>query len=131
MTSRISETAKIKELLWNALPDVKELGTMLRALESISNERVPRAENLAFQDELNRTHATYMQCINKRVTYINEQIVIIKDVKALLTSDNVGQTELLEITSRFHLMRTQLQRNNAECAMLENRITELQSERNV
>lgn len=136
MTSEISQVTKMKERLGSVLESVvKPLGTTIRALESIRTERVPRSKDPAFQDELNETHANYIKCIEASITFLNNQIDIEKEFKALVARDNVDQTKLynslLEINSRFTLILSQSTHNNTEFERLGNKIAELTSDKNI
>jgi|GEM_PF-1204264 len=128
MASKISRANLLQ--IENTLENMLEpLHTTIRALESISTERVPRAKDPAFQDELNKTHAAFTKCIKASLAFLNNQMGIKQEFKALMARDNVDQTELdnalLKTTSRVTLILEQYRRDTTEWERLKNKIAEL------
>lgn len=133
MTAGISNEGCIRELLWNAVEPltraVDTYGESVRDLESKRNEVIPRTKNPAFQSEVNKTHALYMQHIEMAIINLKAQIAIGKEIKELFARRDIGfgklSASLGKIQSRLTPLQTQLNINKDEIKKLEDKIIDL------
>ena len=133
MTTGISNEDCMRELLWGTvepLTQVKEgYDKSIRTLESKRIEGIPLSKNPAFQAEVDKTHAIYMQYIETSITNLKAQIAIGEEIKALFARRDIDlgglSASLAEIQSRLSPLLAQRQVNAAEIKKLEDKIVEL------
>jgi len=133
MTSEISTDNQLREQLWQSVEPLTQLkeayDKTIRSLESKKNEGVPCSKNPAFQQEVNKTHAVYMQHIEASIANLKTQNTNVERIKDLFARRDI---ELIELFQRLPLilhlhesLQAEHKLNEAAITSLENKIVEL------
>jgi len=133
MTSEIPGADQIRDLLWNTVEPLTQLKDVydknIRSLESKRNEGVPRSNNHAFQDEVNKIHAIYMQHIEASIINLKAQNDNAKRIKKLFARPDDEFIELAQsLPLIIHLhesLQAEHKLNEAAITSLENKVVEL------
>ncbi|HEX4839189.1 MAG TPA: hypothetical protein VFU89_01965, partial [Rhabdochlamydiaceae bacterium] len=100
MPTEISAADQVREFLWNTVEPFTQqkegCDKFIHILESKKNEGVPCSKNPAFQDEVNKTHAIYIQRIETSTTNLKAQNGNVERIKELFARPDDEFIELVQ-----------------------------------